>query len=138
MLWTSLGIFWAMAALQILWAVMVIGNNRADEADYWILAAGLILALLGILAWRRSLPAMVIASILCFGEIAMFLVTQGTITVWNAWRLVFALGILGWMLKRGIVAVRDLNATTLPIRHPPEPLHRAPSRHHAQPHDGLG
>ena len=137
MLWTSLGIFWGIAALQISFAVMVIHNNRADEVIYWNLAAGLVLALLGILAWRRSLAAMVIASVLCFGEIAIFLVTQGNITVWNAWRLVFALGILGWMLKRGIVAVRDLNATRLPIRHRPEPMHHAPLQHHAGPHDGL-
>ena len=89
------------------------------------------LALLGILAWRRSYPAMVLGSILCLGELAVFFIAQGQVNVWNVWRLLFGLGILAWILKRGIVAVRDLNAIRLPIRHPPELIR--PLEHHAPP-----
>jgi hypothetical protein len=129
-LFTALILIWMFATLQIIFAASVICFGRPEEIIYVNLAAGLILAVLGILAWRRSLVAMVIASLLCFSELGLLLVSQGGIdatNIWllttNIWRLVLVLGISGWLLWRGIVAVDDLKAITLPIRHPPQPLH---------------
>jgi hypothetical protein len=127
----TVSIFWCLAALQVFFAFTVVRYGNPDEAVYAIGAAGFILALLGILAWRRSYPAMVLASLLCFAELALFFFFEGHIDVWSVWRLLFALGILAWILKRGIDAVRDLNAVRLPIRHPPEPIR--PLEHHAPP-----
>ena len=121
----------AGAALQIFFAFTVVRYGNPDEAVYMVGAAGFVLALLGILAWRRSYPAMVLASILCLAELAVFFWFEGQIDVWNVWRLLFGLGILAWILKRGIDAVRDLNAVRLPIRHPPELIR--PLEHHAPP-----
>jgi hypothetical protein len=88
-----------------------------------------VLALLGILAWRRSYAAMVLASILVFSEFAvLFWSAHEKNDVWDAWRPLFGLGLLAWFLRRGINAVRDLNAVRLPIRHPPELIR--PLEHH--------
>ncbi|HEX7677638.1 MAG TPA: hypothetical protein VF713_05910 [Thermoanaerobaculia bacterium] len=122
-LFTALILIWMFATLQIIFAASVICFGRPEEIIYLNLAAGLILAVLGILAWRRSVVAMVMASVLCFGELALLLVSQGGLDAVNIWRLVLVLGIFGWLLWRGIVAVHDLKAITLPIRHPPQPLH---------------
>ena len=130
-IWLTVSIFWCLATLQIFFAFTVVRYGNPDEAVYAIGAAGLLLALLGILAWRRSYPAMVLASILCLGELAVFFIAQGQVNVWNVWQLLFGLGILAWILRRGIVAVRDLNAIRLPIRHPPELIR--PLEHHAPP-----
>jgi len=130
-IWLTVSIFWCLATLQIFFAFVVVRYGNPDEAVYAIGAAGLLLALLGILAWRRSYPAMVLASILCLGELAVFFIAQGQVNVWNVWQLLFGLGILAWILRRGIVAVRDLNAIRLPIRHPPELIR--PLEHHAPP-----
>lgn len=131
----TVSIFWCLAALQVLFAAAVIRYGNPDQSVYAIGAAGFVLALLGILAWGRSYPAMVLASLLCFGEVAVFFFVEGHIDVWNVWQLFLGLGILGWLLMRGINAVRDINATRLPIRHVPEPIH--PVQHHAPPHDGF-
>jgi hypothetical protein len=113
-----------VAGVQIAFAAVVIGNDRADETIYRILAAGSILALLCLGAWHRSLPATVGASLVCVGELAYFFFTEGHLTLWNVWDLFFALSLVVWLLLRGIRAARQLKAITLPIRHPPEPLHR--------------
>jgi hypothetical protein len=130
-IWLTVSIFWCLAALQIFFASAVVRYGNPDQTVYAIGAAGFVLALLGILAWRRSYPAMVLASILCFGELATFFWLEGDIDVWNGWRLVLGLFLLAWILKRGIDAVRDLNAVRLPIRHPPELIR--PLEHHAPP-----
>ncbi len=136
-IWLTVNFFWCLAAFQIFLAAAVIRYGNLDQSVYAIGAAGLVLALLGILAWRRSYLAMVLASLLCLGELALLFYTEGHINVWNVWRLIFGLGILGWLLLRGITAVRDINATRLPIRHPPELLHPLEHQHHhAPPHDG--
>jgi hypothetical protein len=130
-IWLMACVFWCMAALQIFLAAAVIRYGNPDQTVYAIGVAGLVLGLLGILAWRRSYPAMVLASLLCFGEFALFLFSQGRLDVWNVWRGLFGLGMLAWLLKRAIDAVHDLNAVRLPIRHPPEPIR--PLEHHAPP-----
>lgn len=120
----TLVLIWIFGGLQIMFAAAVINNGRADEDIFLIFAAGLILILLGILAWgRRSVVAMVLACLLSFGELALLLISEGRIDAANVWRLVFGLGLFGWLLQRGIVAVHRLKAATLPIRHPPQPIH---------------
>jgi len=122
-LWYTLCFFWVMGVCQIALAMVVIQNGRADNSIYLMFAAGLLLILLGILAWGRSVVAMVLASLLAFSELVLLLIADGNINVGNVWRLIFGLGLFGWLLKRGIVAVHDINVSRLPIRHPPEPMH---------------
>lgn len=132
-IWMMVSIFWCLAALQIFFAFLVIRYGNPDQTLYAIGAAGLVLALLGILAWRRSYAAMVLASILVFAEFAvLFWSAHQKNDVWDAWRPLFGLGLLAWFLRRGINAVRDLNAVRLPIRHPPELIR--PLEHHPPPH----
>jgi len=119
-IWLTVSVFWCLAAAQVFFAALVIGYGNPDQTIYAIGAAGLVLALLGILAWQRSYAAMVLASILCLGELALLFWSAGNKNnVWDAWRPLFGLGLVGWLLLRGINAVRDLNAARLPIRHPP-------------------
>lgn len=122
-LWYTLWFFWVMGVCQIAFAMVVIHNGRGDSGVYLLLAAGLVLILLGILAWGRSVAAMVLASLLAFGELALLLIAGGNINVGNVWRLIFGLGLFGWLLRRGIIAIHDINVSRLPIRHPPAPMH---------------
>ena len=138
-LWYTLAFIWVIGGCQILFSMLVIYNGRGDEDGISLnLAAGLILVLLGFLAWGRSVVAMVLASLLCFGEFALFLFSQGNIDGANVVRLVFGLGLFGWILWRGVRAVDELQATTLPVRYPPEPMHHVPPHHPAAPHDDIG
>lgn len=130
-IWLTVCIFWCLATLQVFFAFVVVRYGHPDETVYGIGAAGLVLALLGILAWRRSFAAMVFASMLVFGELLLFVASEGHVNVANVWRLFFGFGLIGWILLRGITAVRDLNAVRLPIRHPPELIR--PLEHHARP-----
>src|SRR6266545_5922221 len=57
-IWLTVSIFWCLAALQVFFAGAVVRYGNVDQTVYAIGAAGLVLALLGILAWRRSYPAM--------------------------------------------------------------------------------
>jgi len=123
-LWYTLCFIWVMGVCQIAFAMVVISNGRGDDGVYLLLGAGLVLMLLGILAWGRSVVAMVLASLLAFGELALLLIAEGNINVGNVWRLIFGLGLFGWLLRRGIIAVHDINVSRLPIRHPPEPMRR--------------
>jgi hypothetical protein len=122
-LWYTLWFFWVMGVCQIAFATVVINNGRGDDGIYLLLAAGLVLIFLGILAWGRSVVAMVLASLLAFGELALLLIAEGNVNVWNLPRLILGLGLFGWLLRRGIIAVHDLSVSRLPIRHPPEPMH---------------
>ena len=127
--WT-LTMIWFIAGIQILFPLMVIRNDRADAPLYWALVLGCILTLLGIMAWHRSVPAMIAACALCFGEVAVFFAVQGGLNFGNLWSLLFALWILGWLLMRGVKAAQALKAVTLPIRHPPEQMHHHEPRQH--------
>ena len=82
--------------------------------------------------------AMVLASLLAFGEIALLLISEGNLNAANIVRVVFALGLFGWILARGIRAVHELRMTTLPVRYPPEPLHHVAPHHSDAPHDDIG
>jgi hypothetical protein len=126
----TLSIIWVVAAVQICLPLMVITGtaDRADPVFNWMLALGCVLALLSIFAWRRSVAAMIAACALLFAEVVVVMVTQAKLNFGNVWSLLFAFGLLGWMLMRGIKAVRALKAVALPIRHPPEPMrHSHPS-----------
>jgi hypothetical protein len=118
----TLAIIWVMGGLQILFSMAVISNGRADESIYLNFAAGLVLVLLGVLALGRSMVAMILASLLALGEFALLLIAEGNINAANVLRLLFGLALFAWLLKRGIVAVHDLRASALPVRHPPEPM----------------
>ncbi len=119
----TLSIIWILAGVQILFALMVIRNGRADATIYWALGLGCILVILGLMAHRRSLPGMIGACVVCFGEVAVFFASVMRRNAGSIFSLLFALSIFGWLLQRGIKAVRDINAVRLPIRHPPEPFH---------------
>lgn len=121
-IWLTVCIFWCLAALQVFLAFLVIRYGNPDKTVYAIGAAGLVLGLLGILAWKRSTAAMVLASLVALGELVALFMAEGHINPANLWRMILGLGLTGWLFMRGINAVRDLNATRLPIRHPPEPI----------------
>ena len=108
------------AATQLFFALTVVLDGRADAAMWWALWLGLALFVFCLFAWHRSLPAMVLACGTFFGEVAVFCAAQMRVTIGSVWSLCIALGILGWLLLRGVKAVRDLNAVRLPIRRPPE------------------
>ena len=116
----TLTMIWLCAGVQVLFALMVIANDRADASIYWALGLGLLMILSGLFAWHRSLPAMVTVCGVFLGEIAVFFSSQMRVNIGSVWSLLTALGILGWLLLRGIKAVRDLNAVALPVRRPPE------------------
>ncbi|MEA2413792.1 MAG: hypothetical protein QOI58_449 [Thermoanaerobaculia bacterium] len=122
-LWYTLCFIWVIGACQIAFSMAVIYNGRADGGIYLIGAAGFVLVLLGFLAWGRSVVAMVLASLLAFGELGLLIISEGNINAANVVRLIFGLGLFSWILWRGIRAVQQLQATTLPVRHPPEPMH---------------
>ena len=82
----TLGMIWVIAGVQMLLSLMAIRNDRADPADYWALVLGAMLVILGIFARNRSEGAMVLASLLFFGEVLVFVVSMGNVNVWNAWR----------------------------------------------------
>jgi hypothetical protein len=121
----SLVYVWFLIALQL----FVVGiktrldidnHDKAVPLDYAALATALIIAFLGLLAWRRSSSALVAAWVLFWGEIV----------VW--WSLNFRLGLVflleaipiasatGYFMQRSIKAAWQLDAMRLPIRHPPE------------------
>lgn len=133
-IWTTVCVFWCLATAQVFFAVAVLLYGNPEGSIYFIGAAGLVLALLGIMAWMRSYPAMVLASLWTVGELLLFFYVAGNKDPWELWRPVVAIGIVGWMFLRAIDAVRDINATRLPIRHPPELIR--PLEHHAPPHPG--
>jgi len=81
---------------------------------------GVMLVILGLFGWHRSVVAMVAACALFIAELAVFSALETHVTRYNVWNLLFPFGLLGWLLLRGIKAVRDLNAVSLPIRHPPD------------------
>ena len=117
----TVGLIWICAAIQIAFSLLVVSNGNEDASIYWALGLGCLLALLGIPALRRSLAAMTAMCAIFFAEVAVFVFAQGKANLANIWSLFFALGILGWLLLRGIRAVRTIKATALPVRHPPEP-----------------
>jgi hypothetical protein len=116
----TVSIIGIIAFTQTTFAGMITYGDRADESIDWMLGLGIILLLLCFLAWRRSLAGMVLAAGLCFSEILLVIITQVHWNLGTIFPMSFALSITGWLMWRGIAAVREINAHKLPIRHPPE------------------
>jgi hypothetical protein len=116
----TLIMIWLVAGTQMLFSLVVIRNGGADPPIYWALGLGSMLVMLGVFAWHRSVLAMIGACALFFGEVTVFFAEQSRLNFGNVWSLLFGLGLVGWLLLRGIKAVRDLKAISLPIRRPPD------------------
>ena len=113
----------SVAGLQMFIGLTGVTSSRADAEDYWAVILGVMLVVLGLFAWHRSVVAMVATCALFMAELAVFVVIENHITVYNFWNLPFLFFFLGWLLLRGVKAVRQLKKVTLPIRHPPEHTH---------------
>jgi hypothetical protein len=116
----TLIMIWVSAGLQMFAALMFIRRDLATPPMYWALALGLMLVVLGLFAWHRSLAAMIATCAVFFAELLVFFGTIGRYNIYNVWNAIFALSGIGWLLLRGINAVRDLKAISLPIRRPPD------------------
>jgi len=116
----TLAMIGIVAAMQMFIGLTGVTRGRADAEDYWAVILGVMLVILGLFAWHRSVVAMVAACALFIAELAVCFALETHVTVYNVWNLLFAFGLIGWLLLRGIKAVRDLNAVSLPIRHPPD------------------
>jgi len=119
-LWVNVVCFWGLAALQLFFAAMTMAYGEPDGSVYAIGAAGLALALLAAFAWYRSYVATVLASIIVIVEAALFSFFEGRHDVGSLVSASIALGILIYLMLRGINAVAEIKSHTLPIRRPPE------------------
>jgi len=119
-------LLWVFAGLQVLAEAIVIipvdrENERALQTDYGVAAAGLIIILLCVLAWHRSVAALIAACVIFAGELLLALATHfRPVVVLQV--LMPAIG-LAWAMLRAIRSAIDLRTMRLPIRHPPEPMH---------------
>lgn len=112
----SLWVVGVVAVLQIAYAGLILTYQWRDVQAITMIGAGLILLLLIVLAARGSMAAMVIATSVCFLEILLFF---GALVEWHIGRglpLLFALYLVGWLLWRGVSALREIQANRLPIR----------------------
>jgi len=126
MLRAALVPIWILALLQIAFGGLVVFCGNPDALSNGIFAAGLILLLLTVLGLGRSEAALVFAYLISFVEMVLLVVgDERKLTFDNASRLILLIFILGWLMMRGVGAIRTLKATTLPIRHVPEPMHRS-------------
>jgi len=119
-LWVNVVCFWGLATLQLFFAAMTMAYGEPDGSVYAIGAAGLALALLAAFAWYRSYVATVLASIIVIVEAALFSFFEGRHDVGSLVSASIALGILIYLMLRGINAVAEIKSHTLPIRRPPE------------------
>ena len=119
-LWLTVCIFWCFAALQIFFAGAAIYSGHPDGTVYVIGAAGLALVLFATFSWHRSYAATVLGSIVVLVELLIFFGSAMKDNPWwEVWRPIFGFGIAAWLMLRGIDAVREIKAHTLPIRRPP-------------------
>ena len=113
---------WVFAALQILAEVVVIiptdRRNHPGElqTDYWVTGIGVIIVLLGILAWRRSVAALVFACALFGGQLLLFFILHPSARLF--WMGLFPMIGFVWLILRAIRAALELEAMRLPIRPP--------------------
>ena len=118
-------LLWVFAGLQILAEALVIipidrGEHRLDalQTDYWVTAVGVIIVLLCIPAWQRSLWALIAACALFAGQLVLFLALHFYLRLLLTVAFPFV-GML-WLMFRAIRSLIDLKSMSLPIRHPPE------------------
>ena len=115
---------WVFAAIEILAEVIVIiptDRRDGDESaklltDYWVTAVAAIVVLLGILAWRRSVAALVLACILFAGQFFVYFALNPSFYL--LWTGLFPMIGFLWLIQRAIRAAIDLKALRLPIRRP--------------------
>jgi hypothetical protein len=113
---------WVLAAIEILVEMIVVMSihrrNDPDQllTDYWITGVAAIVMLLGILAWRRSVPALVFACTLFAGQLFLYFALHPS---WSLlWTGLFPMIGLVWLIQRAIRGAVDLEAMRLPIRRP--------------------
>jgi hypothetical protein len=123
MLRGTVGFFWFLAVPQMVYAAGMIARDRADAGIYAMGAAGLALAILGWLAWRRSYAATVLAVIIAGVEL-LVLLSKGPRDPGSILYDLGGLYLFFVVMKRGIDAVAEINAHTLPIREVPRPILR--------------
>ena len=110
-----------MAIPQILNAAVMIARDSADAGIYAMGAAGLALAILGLLAWRRSYAATVLGATIAGVEL-LVLLSKGPRDAASLIADIGGLYLFYVVMSRGINAVAEINAHTLPIREVPRPI----------------
>jgi hypothetical protein len=112
---------WVFAAIQILAEVVVIipTDRRHEEfaalqTDYWVTGVGVIVVLLCILAWRRSVAALIAACVLFAGQLLLFFALHPSLYLLSIG--LFPMIGLVWFMLRSIRAALDLQVMRLPIR----------------------
>jgi hypothetical protein len=113
---------WALTAIEILVEMIVVMSihRRNDPGqlltDYWVTAVAAIVMLLGILAWRRSVAALVSPA---SSSPANYFSTIALHPSWYLfWTGLFPMIGFVWLIQRAIRAAMDLEAMRLPIRRP--------------------
>lgn len=113
---------WVFAAIEILAETIVVmsihrRNNPGQLlTDYWVTAVAVIVMLLGILAWRRSVAALVFACLLFTGQLFVYFALHPSWSLF--WTGLFPMTGFVWLIRRAIRAAMDLDAMRLPIRRP--------------------
>jgi hypothetical protein len=113
---------WVFAAIEILAEVIVVMSihRRNDPGrlltDYSVTAVAAIVALLGILAWHRSVAALVFACILFTGQFFVYFALHPSFYL--LWTGLFPMIGFVWLIQRAIRAAMGLKALRLPIRRP--------------------
>lgn len=113
---------WVFAAIEILAETIVVMSidRRNDPGrllmDYAITGVAVIVMLLGILAWRRSVAALAFACILFAGQLFLYFVLHPSWYLF--WTGLFPMTGFVWLIQRSIRAAMDLEAMRLPIRRP--------------------
>ena len=96
-------------------------NDREDMVplDAAAFATGVLIAILGVLAWRRSSWALIAAWLLFWGEVVIWWSLHFRIGMVMALEAVPLLSAAAYFMTRSIKAALELDAMRLPIRRPP-------------------
>ncbi len=121
MLRSTVGALWLFSGLQILGCVVaILGDRNQGEptgVHFAVLATGAIIALLCVLAWHRSLFALVTACVLFVGQILLWFALHPHLSI--ALQGLFPMIGMVWLMLRAIHSLIDLKARALPVRRPP-------------------
>src|SRR5207247_11075554 len=80
-----------VAGLQIFIGLTGVTHERADAEAYWAVILGVMLVVLGLFAWHRSVVAMVATCALFMAELAVLVVSERHITVCAVWNPLYTL-----------------------------------------------
>ena len=114
---------WVFAAIEILVeAIVILPIHRRNDpsqllTDFWVTAVAAIVVLLGILAWRRSVAALVFACVLFAGQFFVYFALHPSLSLF--WTGLFPMIGFLWLIQRAIRGAMDLKDLRLPIRRPP-------------------